>query len=503
VSIEAAEDAGSSSSYEGRLPPLVQIAWHYNGKTRALKEFFLRSRGALTVSEAQCVTHKLDISQFLIPGFQPAFLEVLRILEQQDTETKQYRAFRKFVRDYGTHYLSSVFLGSKIAALTYFTSNERLKLNKRKVMRCSESAAKKALNVKVSSTDKKDEEGKEEDDDGCYGKDDPLPLGVEFRTEVSEFGTRPDDNSELKSWKDKAQKKPIPIKFELTPIVNLFNQENLDDRHNISSSKITKWFLPLYIKYCKVLKLDCSVDTGCGLSDSCGFSQNCVKDRQSSKGYRCYESSWADVPNWPTFEKTGYSAAAADKPDDGDKTADKPNRRSDTVGGAASLPVPDPDATNITWFRATDFDRSGGLSRSELIAGHNTDSWYDQRFRIAAETLIQEADQDGNRIIDLNEFVRLHERQPWYSEQLSFLLVNIDNNGYLSREELLEAAKVSPDMQLLNFSFRQLENLVDGLLAIGDKDLNGRLSFAEFVDMSNDVFVINFAPSSLKRIFKG
>ena len=58
-------------------------------------------------------------------------------------------------------------------------------------------------------------------------------------------------------------------------------------------------------------------------------------------------------------------------------------------------------------------------------------------------------------------------------------------------------------MQLLNFSYRQLENLVDGLLAIGDKDANGRLSFAEYVDMSDDVFVINFAPSSLKRIFKG
>ena len=98
---------------------------------------------------------------------------------------------------------------------------------------------------------------------------------------------------------------------------------------------------------------------------------------------------------------------------------------------------------------------------------------------------------------------RLHEKHPWYSEQLSFLLVNIDNNEYLSREELLEASKVSPDMQLLSFSYTQLENLVDGLLAIGDKDANGRISFAEYVDMSNDIFVHNFAPNSIKRILKG
>ena len=72
----------------------------------------------------------------------------------------------------------------------------------------------------------------------------------------------------------------------------------------------------------------------------------------------------------------------------------------------------------------------------------------------------------------------LHERFPWYTEQLSFLLVNIDNSAFLSREELLEASKVSPDIQLLNFTYKQLENLVDGLLAIGDKDGDKRLSFA-------------------------
>ena len=61
---------------------------------------------------------------------------------------------------------------------------------------------------------------------------------------------------------------------------------------------------------------------------------------------------------------------------------------------------------------------------------------------------------------------------------LWFFMVNIDNNAFLSHEELLEASKVLPDMQLLNFTYKQLENLVDGLLAIGDKDGDKRLSFA-------------------------
>ncbi len=69
------------------------------------------------------------------------------------------------------------------------------------------------------------------------------------RTKLVTFGDAPD--SDLKSWKDQ-EIRPIPIKFELTPIVNLFNEDNLDNRYNISSKAILDWFLPLYLKYCKV-----------------------------------------------------------------------------------------------------------------------------------------------------------------------------------------------------------------------------------------------------------
>ena len=58
---------------------------------------------------------------------------VLKILEQQDTEMKQERAFKRFVRDYGTHYLSSAFLGAKMSAITHFTSYERLKLDRQEL----------------------------------------------------------------------------------------------------------------------------------------------------------------------------------------------------------------------------------------------------------------------------------------------------------------------------------------------------------------------------------
>jgi Ca2+-binding EF-hand superfamily protein len=85
---------------------------------------------------------------------------------------------------------------------------------------------------------------------------------------------------------------------------------------------------------------------------------------------------------------------------------------------------------------------------------------------------------------------------------LAFLLVNTDNNGYLTKDELMEASKVSEDISALNFSQRQLENLVDGLIGIGDRNGDKRITFEEYVHMSHDVFVDNFAPRNIKRVLR-
>lgn len=93
-------------------------------------------------------------------------------------------------------------------------------------------------------------------------------------------------DEDFESWGDQ-EFDPIPVKFELTPIVNLLTTENLDERLNISSTKILGWFLPLYLKYCKVFDFDCSAETGCGFDDSCGFEENCVRDRLAKNAHRC------------------------------------------------------------------------------------------------------------------------------------------------------------------------------------------------------------------------
>ena len=95
----------------------------------------------------------------------------------------------------------------------------------------------------------------------------------------------------MDAWEDQ-DSNPTPLKFELTPVVNLFTSDNMDKRLNVSSARIIKWFLPLYLKYCKVFDFDCSLETGCGFDDSCAFEENCVRDRQAKKGHKCQGKSW-------------------------------------------------------------------------------------------------------------------------------------------------------------------------------------------------------------------
>ena len=191
---------------------------------------------------------QIDISHFLTPLFHPSFVEVLRILEQQDTEMKQERAFKRFVRDYGTHYLSSAFLGAKMSAITYYTSYERLKLGKQHLQECNgkQAFSKFKLDVNEEESNKKSMNLSQ-----CWSDGDANQVQDQVRTRLVTFGTK--SPSDISKWSEE-EITPIPIKFELTPIVNLFNPSALDERYNITSSTILKWFLPLYLRHCKVSK---------------------------------------------------------------------------------------------------------------------------------------------------------------------------------------------------------------------------------------------------------
>ncbi len=47
------------------------------------------------------------------------------------------RAFKRFIRDYGTHFVSSAYMGSKVAAKVFYDNYERLKFGKQRLYNCT------------------------------------------------------------------------------------------------------------------------------------------------------------------------------------------------------------------------------------------------------------------------------------------------------------------------------------------------------------------------------
>ena len=60
IGIEA-EDGGD---HEGKLPSLVYIAWENGDDVKKLANFFTLTRGAVAISEAQCITHKVYVIKY-------------------------------------------------------------------------------------------------------------------------------------------------------------------------------------------------------------------------------------------------------------------------------------------------------------------------------------------------------------------------------------------------------------------------------------------------------
>ncbi len=66
----------------------------------------------------------------------------------------------------------------------------------------------------------------------------------------------------------------------------------------------------------------------------------------------------------------------------------------------------DAEPANVTWFRSRDFDKTGAISLAELMVGYQSNSWYNQRYRTAMDRFVSVADSNGDRVIDMDEYLR-------------------------------------------------------------------------------------------------
>ena len=94
--------------------------------TQKLVKFFSETKGEIYLSEATCITYTMDISRKVPLDFTEDFKSILKGMQvaasnPENTELRS-NVFRRFVHDFGTHYLSKIDMGAKISIETRFSS---------------------------------------------------------------------------------------------------------------------------------------------------------------------------------------------------------------------------------------------------------------------------------------------------------------------------------------------------------------------------------------------
>ena len=136
------EDAGgaSDSSFEIRFPALFSRSWEKENDVNKVKDFFVKEKGTIAVTEALCITHKVDISDESKKVFTEPFIDAVRALNEviaKGSLRQQVAEFRRFVNEFGTHYASSTELGTKLTIERRYTLHERQGVKNKALKDCN------------------------------------------------------------------------------------------------------------------------------------------------------------------------------------------------------------------------------------------------------------------------------------------------------------------------------------------------------------------------------
>ena len=227
--------------------------------------------------------YEVKLSPFHLPPFKVAFKAALNDLYKgaKLSPSQQIQLFRKFIRHYGTHFQLWTKLGAQFMHQTRYTETAREHLSAESLRACNSVKGAEIFGIQI-----------EKDKDSCSASD-KKKLKLLGRKNVEELiitkGSKPTD---IKHWVTQKYI-PIPLSFQLSPIINLFTDKLIRDaniringKHITDSLTIRKWFVPLYFDFCKTVGIEahCLPKTGCGYDDLCPVDSIC---RPGGKVHSC------------------------------------------------------------------------------------------------------------------------------------------------------------------------------------------------------------------------
>lgn len=265
------------------IKSIYESSFEASEESQKNAEFFKRMEGLLSVNDAKCAEYSLQISKWNPPPFSDTFKRGLLKLNEvvaagDDDAISTY--FYQFLNEFGTHYLTHATMGSRLAIERRYTRDEYANSGISGIDKCNKDRMGVNLffSYSKSSTD-------------CTSFQSTTLDSVDSdiqRESVTSFGSKP--ASDLYKWASQSFVAPLPIKFKMAPIIDIFRDSfHKGDDHlkNLDYEKILEKVSGLYDNYCVSVRgeVACrkSQKITCGVNDECdSLLQKCIPSSGST-----------------------------------------------------------------------------------------------------------------------------------------------------------------------------------------------------------------------------
>ena len=185
------------------ISPQFTRVWSESNSLKETEYLFTRKEGMVSIARGMCIHYQVSLSSFKLPLFKDPFISSLGKLYdvRNESEDKKKKMFKRFIRDFGTHFMKRTDLGASFAQKSIFSGSVRNNMSYQTLEKCTNKQVVKYFGTQL-----------EKDTSQCTSnvQEQLSHLGRnESSAEIITTGSRPTD---IKDWA--IQKfNPVPLRF--------------------------------------------------------------------------------------------------------------------------------------------------------------------------------------------------------------------------------------------------------------------------------------------------
>jgi len=220
------------------------IAFSASPSYKQIDDGLKKSKTIYIESKADCIVYKGQIEYYAPPLFYRTFLMALKYLGEKDFE-KNNEDFFIFIDNYGTHFVDTIYMGARYGYMHKMSFDEYNQMSSPQIQT--------SLNASVNGPKLSDKS----EIFTIENLNSNINSSSNIETKIISIGFPPPANGDSLAWASSAIKEPMPIRYKLRPLIDIFNNPlfNLsqlikEEGININFEKLRENMKKAYEKYC-------------------------------------------------------------------------------------------------------------------------------------------------------------------------------------------------------------------------------------------------------------